>query len=137
LDDGITRLLRATGSERPVRAFEPVLNQGSDADLLCLVRAGELWATVGVPGGERIVAEYGPGAWFGSLDGPSPVTVTATRASRVTVVEDGALEALLGDDRLVAGAIQAGLDLARWDRMRVLSGSPSRNSFDEGGRRAG
>lgn len=121
LDYAITRLLRGTGTELPVRAFEPVLNEGADTDLLCVVHAGEFWATVGVPDGEQIVAEYGPGTWFGSLDEASPVTVTATRESRVTLVEGAALDALLGNDRVAAGAIQAGLDLARWDRMRVLA----------------
>ncbi len=136
LDFAITRLLRGTGIERPVHAYEQVLDEGADRDLLCVVHAGELWATVEVPGGEQIVAEYGPGTWFGSLDEPSPITVTAIRASRISVVEGAALDALLGDDRVIAGAIQAGLDLARWARMRVL-GDPSQEPGDSARREAG
>lgn len=120
MDDAITRLLRAAGIERAVHTFEPVLVEGSDADLLFVVHAGELLATVGVPGGERIVAEYGPGTWFGSVDGVALATVAATRPSRITVVEGARLDDLLDGDGLAAGAIRARLDTARWARMRVL-----------------
>ena len=137
LDHAIARRLRTSGVELPVRPFESVVAEGADKDLLCVVHAGELWATVGVPDGEQIVAEYGPGSWFGSLDGDSPITVTATRASRITVVEGPALDTLLGSDRLVAGAIQAGLDLARWNRMRVLSDPASAEPRGSDERRAG
>lgn len=120
MEDALTRLIGSLGTDRVVRPFEPVIAEGASADLLCVVRSGELLATVRIPGGQRVVTDYGPGAIFGVVGGPPLHTVTATRPSRVTVVEGAGLRELMRAHPTVAAAVGVMLDTARWERMRVL-----------------